>query len=135
MAKNVISWTFWALNPNSGDTGGILSTDWVTPVQWKINNVKELFAPLINVPMGIRNKSVNSKGIHQKPKIINGLLSVNLNTNNAGSLYLCRSDGALIRKAAGVSMRLDGIPSGVYTAVWKDNKSHTFSSVVAVYIF
>jgi aryl-phospho-beta-D-glucosidase BglC (GH1 family) len=24
------SWTFWALNPNSGDTGGLLADDWVT---------------------------------------------------------------------------------------------------------
>lgn len=24
------SWTFWALNPNSGDTGGILADDWVS---------------------------------------------------------------------------------------------------------
>lgn len=132
MAKNVISWTFWALNPNSGDTGGILSTDWVTPVQWKIDNVKELFAPLINEPMGITNKNVNTKGLHQKPKIINGLLSIHPGTNNPGSLFLCRSDGAVIRKAAGVSMRLDGISSGVYTAVWKDNTSHSISPVVVV---
>jgi aryl-phospho-beta-D-glucosidase BglC (GH1 family) len=26
-----ISWTFWCLNPNSGDTGGILQSDWMTP--------------------------------------------------------------------------------------------------------
>ncbi len=27
---NGMSWTFWCLNPNSGDTGGILMDDWVT---------------------------------------------------------------------------------------------------------
>ena len=26
-----ISWTYWALNPDSGDTGGVLSDDWTTP--------------------------------------------------------------------------------------------------------
>ena len=27
---NGLSWTFWCLNPNSGDTGGILLNDWIT---------------------------------------------------------------------------------------------------------
>lgn len=31
------SWTFWCLNPNSGDTGGILQDDWKTPHQWKLD--------------------------------------------------------------------------------------------------
>ncbi|SHO67271.1 chitinase [Pseudoxanthobacter soli DSM 19599] len=30
-----ISWTFWSWNPNSGDTGGILNSDWTT-----VNNQK-----------------------------------------------------------------------------------------------
>ncbi len=42
-----ISWTFWCLNPNSGDTGGILSDDWKTPVQWKIDKLEPYMAPLI----------------------------------------------------------------------------------------
>ena len=25
-----LSWTFWCLNPNSGDTGGVLQNDWIT---------------------------------------------------------------------------------------------------------
>jgi endoglucanase len=28
LARTGISWTYWALNPNSGDTGGILRDDW-----------------------------------------------------------------------------------------------------------
>lgn len=28
MAERGISWTFWAWNPNSGDTGGVLKDDW-----------------------------------------------------------------------------------------------------------
>lgn len=27
---NGLSWTFWSLNPNSGDTGGLLLDDWIT---------------------------------------------------------------------------------------------------------
>ncbi|GHO42447.1 hypothetical protein KSX_06100 [Ktedonospora formicarum] len=32
---NGIHWTFWCLNPNSGDTGGILNDDWTTVNQTK----------------------------------------------------------------------------------------------------
>ena len=32
LARNGISWTYWALNPDSGDTGGVLSDDWNTVV-------------------------------------------------------------------------------------------------------
>ena len=30
LARKGISWTYWALNPNSGDTGGVLQDDWTT---------------------------------------------------------------------------------------------------------
>jgi len=30
IGNNQLSWTFWSLNPNSGDTGGILLDDWIT---------------------------------------------------------------------------------------------------------
>lgn len=53
------SWTFWCLNPNSGDTGGVLKYDWVSPEQWKLDKLKPYMAPLIGAaangtPNGIR---------------------------------------------------------------------------------
>jgi endoglucanase len=30
LARTGISWTYWALNPNSGDTGGVLRDDWTS---------------------------------------------------------------------------------------------------------
>ena len=41
------SWTFWCWNPNSGDTEGILQTDWLTPQQWKMDALKPYLAPAI----------------------------------------------------------------------------------------
>jgi endoglucanase len=38
------SWTFWALNPNSGDTGGILKDDWVSVNSAKYNMIKPYLA-------------------------------------------------------------------------------------------
>ncbi|MCX7850851.1 DUF4832 domain-containing protein [Thermus sp.] len=40
--KGVKVWFYWALNPNSGDTGGILQDDWRTPVEGKVNLLKGL---------------------------------------------------------------------------------------------
>jgi aryl-phospho-beta-D-glucosidase BglC (GH1 family)/ribosomal protein L35AE/L33A len=34
-----ISWTYWAWNPNSGDTGGILASDWNTVNQDKVSKL------------------------------------------------------------------------------------------------
>jgi aryl-phospho-beta-D-glucosidase BglC (GH1 family) len=49
------SWTFWCLNPNSGDTGGLLQYDWLTPEQWKLDKLKPYMAEPIGKPeqMGI----------------------------------------------------------------------------------
>ena len=44
---NRYSWTFWSMNPNSGDTGGILKDDWASVNQWKLDVLKPYFAPLI----------------------------------------------------------------------------------------
>jgi aryl-phospho-beta-D-glucosidase BglC (GH1 family) len=41
------SWTFWCWNPNSGDTEGILQTDWLNVQQWKVDALKPYLAPMI----------------------------------------------------------------------------------------
>lgn len=52
-SKEAYSWTFWAWNPNSGDTGGILEYDWETVVQWKVDYLKPYMAPLIGNGNGV----------------------------------------------------------------------------------
>ncbi len=44
---DIYSWTFWSMNPNSGDTGGILQDDWSSVNQWKLDVLKPYQAPLI----------------------------------------------------------------------------------------
>jgi len=44
-----LSFTFWALNPNSGDTGGILRDDWITVDQEKLGYLAPALAPLVPV--------------------------------------------------------------------------------------
>ncbi|HEX3047738.1 MAG TPA: cellulase family glycosylhydrolase [Bacillota bacterium] len=45
--SNGIHWTYWCLNPNSGDTGGFLSDDWGTVVQAKLSMLKPAMYPMI----------------------------------------------------------------------------------------
>lgn len=40
------SWTFWSMNPNSGDTEGILKDDWVSVNQAKYGLIKPYLEPL-----------------------------------------------------------------------------------------
>jgi endoglucanase len=42
-----IHWTFWAWNPNSGDTGGLLNDDWQT-----INQAKQAMLVPLQFPLG-----------------------------------------------------------------------------------
>jgi len=55
---DIYSWTFWSMNPNSGDTGGILKDDWSSVNQWKLDVLQPHMAPLIpnviNGPVGNR---------------------------------------------------------------------------------
>jgi endoglucanase len=41
------SWTFWCLNPNSGDTGGLLDDQWINVVSWKVDKLRPYLAPPI----------------------------------------------------------------------------------------
>jgi aryl-phospho-beta-D-glucosidase BglC (GH1 family) len=47
-----ISWTYWSLNPDSGDTGGILNSDWTTVDTTKMSYLQSNLAPLIGSPSG-----------------------------------------------------------------------------------
>ncbi|WP_299220914.1 cellulase family glycosylhydrolase [uncultured Aquimarina sp.] len=48
-----LHFTFWALNPNSGDTGGILADDWTTVVQWKMDYLQPILSnPIPNCSAG-----------------------------------------------------------------------------------
>jgi len=55
IAKGATDNFFWCLNPDSGDTGGLLDNDWKTPDQAKLNLVKRL------VPNPTKVSSQNSQ--------------------------------------------------------------------------
>lgn len=55
---DIYSWTFWTMNPNSGDTGGILKDDWTSVNQWKMDVLSPHFAPLIPNVIGGNNNNL-----------------------------------------------------------------------------
>jgi endoglucanase len=53
---NKISWTYWSLNPNSGDTGGLLQDDWVTIHQMKQIILRQMQYPFISEFANLQEK-------------------------------------------------------------------------------
>jgi len=49
IAARGMSFTFWSLNPDSGDTGGILGDDWTTVSQDKMTFLTPILGPLLPV--------------------------------------------------------------------------------------
>ena len=47
-----LSWTFWALNPDSGDTGGLLLDNWISVHQAKQDILKQIQYPPIDSSCG-----------------------------------------------------------------------------------
>ncbi|HEX2955224.1 MAG TPA: glycoside hydrolase family 5 protein [Chitinispirillaceae bacterium] len=118
MADNLLSWTFWALNPNSGDTGGILSNDWVSVVQWKLDEVKNYCAPLINEPLAVKEMRHVGKTTDVTVAIANGVLGVTTKMTN-GVLELYTIDGTRVRSVKNTRMPVANITHGVYSVVWR----------------
>lgn len=52
IAANNLYWTYWTLNPNSGDTGGLLLDDWVTWNAPKQQMLERIMKPVIFNPVG-----------------------------------------------------------------------------------
>ncbi len=60
MKANNISYTYWAWNPDSGDTGGILENDWKTVNQSKMDVLSSYEWPEVNSPQASTNNHAGS---------------------------------------------------------------------------
>ncbi|WP_299834559.1 cellulase family glycosylhydrolase [uncultured Tenacibaculum sp.] len=66
------SWTFWSMNPNSGDTGGILQDDWSSVNQWKLDVLTPHLAPFIPNEIG-----GNGGGTGNRAPVANATANIN----------------------------------------------------------
>jgi len=55
--KKGFSFTYWCLNPDSGDTGGILNNDWTTVNQTKMSYLASSLAPMLGSGTGTNSQS------------------------------------------------------------------------------
>jgi endoglucanase len=65
-----MSWTFWCLNPNSGDTGGILLDDWQTVDAYKMSFLTASLAPLLPSMIGPSPSGPPTKATTTAPTIL-----------------------------------------------------------------
>ena len=54
--KNKLNWTFWSLNPDSGDTGGLLLDNWISLHQAKQDILKQIQYPRIEATCSDQEK-------------------------------------------------------------------------------
>ncbi|MEN8908063.1 MAG: cellulase family glycosylhydrolase [Clostridiales bacterium] len=87
---NDCSWTFWCINPNSGDTGGLLEDDWVTINQAKYDILSPYLAngstptPVETTTAEITNSETSTNSIEptQTPEGNNIECSINYDVLN-----------------------------------------------------
>ena len=109
------SWTFWALNPNSGDTGGLLDNDWTSTVDWKVDHVNPLCAPLINEPIAVKKPFRSSTESSHYIRIRGKIVAVDNRHPSNGFLSLIDMRGRTVRRTTGTLLSLEGIVPGVYS--------------------
>lgn len=116
MSEHNFSFTFWSLNPNSGDTGGMLSDDWVSPVQWKLDLVKPHLAPMLNTPTNTRRKISNVVDKKVQTSITNKVISYNGPSSNV-QISVVGLNGKVVAKTTNQTLDISNLANGVYTAV------------------
>jgi endoglucanase len=86
--QNGIGWLNWSFNPDSGDTGGLLSDDWLNVVQDKADLYKGHLAPPLDVgPSG-------TFGVVPSQLLVRGRsTSPAAQTNNLGFVLQIQNDG------------------------------------------
>jgi len=120
MSEYKFSFTFWSLNPNSGDTGGMLSDDWESPVTWKLDLVKPHLAPMLNAPTNTRKKISNVIDKKMQTSITNKCIAYNGQSSNV-QISVIGLNGKVVAKTTNHTLDINNLANGVYTAVVSSN--------------
>ncbi|MES2733690.1 MAG: cellulase family glycosylhydrolase [Bacteroidota bacterium] len=141
------SWTFWCFNPNSGDTGGIVGDDWVTPVAWKVNLLKPYLAPMIpnggSGPGPVNQAPVANAGVDKAITLPTNSVTLNgKGTDSDGTItsyawsQISGPNNALLSGANSQNLTAANLVAGTYTFQLKvtDNGGLTNSDNVNVLV-
>ncbi|KAA1246197.1 glycoside hydrolase family 5 protein [Aquimarina sp. RZ0] len=95
-----LHFTFWALNPNSGDTGGILANDWSTVVQWKMDYLQPILSnPIPNCSgsvLSVTDFDSLNNDIVISPNPTSDILQFNSENNSITSIRIFDINGRKI---------------------------------------
>jgi aryl-phospho-beta-D-glucosidase BglC (GH1 family) len=121
-----VSWTFWCLNPNSGDTGGLLGDDWTTPVQWKLDMLRPCMAPFLGATPIVQQQPVRKDGVHTRISIAHGCIIFDGCALPENFLVVCSADGkTVLRKrisASSIPLISLSLAPGVYMVAINNEK-------------
>ncbi|UZO81929.1 cellulase family glycosylhydrolase [Aquimarina sp. ERC-38] len=115
-----LHFAFWSLNPNSGDTGGILADGWFDVVDWKMEYLKPLLFDLIPNCSASSTLTVNEIGIDAGsefaiyPNPVEDILSINNNPKDAIKRIIIRDVNGKV----------------IYTINTKGSQSNTYKQKV-----
>jgi len=109
------SWTFWCLNPNSGDTGGLLDDQWKNVVSWKVDKLRPYLAPPIpncnggstTVPVTGVTVSAATANIEIYPNPFNDVINIKSNANRLSKIEIYSSMGKLLDVISGEKVATD----------------------------
>lgn len=133
IAEKKLHYTFWALNPNSGDTGGILGNDWSTVIQWKMDYLKPiLYDPIPNCTGSLSVKDIDIKnGVKLYPNPTKGQLTID-SKQAVSQIAIYDLNGRLITSFnfntttdSTYNVNLNAVTSGFYFA-----KIHTEDTII-----
>lgn len=93
-----LHFTFWSLNPNSSDTGGILDNDWTTVVQWKMDYLQPILSnPIPNCSASLSVTDINNvEGMDIYPNPTKGLLNFRFEKSDITSITIYDINGRKI---------------------------------------
>lgn len=127
--KEKLHYTFWAFNPNSGDTGGIVADDWLTVVQWKMDYLEDILSePIPNciaqTDTVLSNEEFNAEvvdfSVYPNPTV--DLVTFSTSSNNIESIQLFDLNGREVQAVASIASTsayefdLSNLANGMYLA-------------------
>lgn len=134
-----LHYTFWALNPNSGDTGGILDNDWGTVVQWKMDYLQPiLYDPIPNCSavLSVANNESIDPAIKVYPNPTSDFLHFTSSSKNIESITISDINGRIISSTQMNAVAVDSydldiskLASGLYVAQIKTENLQQISTI------
>jgi len=135
-----LHYTFWAFNPNSGDTGGIVSDDWYSVVQWKMDYLKPILQDpipncvvLTDEVLSIEEFNAEVVGFGVYPNPTKGIIEFSATSNNLKSIEIYDLLGKQVLASSSISSEslfqfdLANLSSGVYLGKVTSEKGITIT--------